>query len=65
MCLDRPDILKTQLRAILGPVLWNAKIMYPMVSGSEEVRRANAILNEAKQELKAEGISLTKTLRLV
>jgi len=65
MCLDRPDILKTQLRAILrASVYGNAKIMYPMVSGSEEVCRANAILNEAKQELKAEGISFDENLEV-
>ena len=65
MCLDRPEILKTQLRAILrASVYGNAKIMYPMVSGSEEVRRANAILNEAKQELKAEGISFDENLEV-
>jgi phosphotransferase system enzyme I (PtsI) len=65
MCLDRPDILKTQLRAILRASIYgNAKIMYPMVSGSEEVCRANAILNEAKQELKAEGISFDEKLEV-
>jgi phosphotransferase system enzyme I (PtsI) len=65
MCLDRPKILKTQLRAILrASVYGNAKIMYPMVSGSEEVRRANAILNEAKGELKAEGISFDEKLEV-
>lgn len=57
MCLDRPQILKTQLRAILrASVYGNAKIMYPMVSGLNEIKRANTILNEAKEELKAEGI---------
>jgi phosphotransferase system enzyme I (PtsI) len=65
MCLDRPEILKTQLRAILrASVYGNAKIMYPMVSGSEEVRRANTILNEAKQELKAENISFDENLEV-
>jgi phosphotransferase system enzyme I (PtsI) len=65
MCLDRPSILKTQLRAILRASAYgNAKIMYPMVSGTEEVRRANAILNEAKQELKAEGIPFDENLEV-
>jgi len=59
MCLDRPEILKTQLRAILRASAYgNAKIMYPMVSGIEEVRKANAILNEAKEELRQEAIPL-------
>ncbi|MDD4570518.1 MAG: phosphoenolpyruvate--protein phosphotransferase [Tepidanaerobacteraceae bacterium] len=65
MCLGKPQILKTQLRGILRASAYgNAKIMYPMVSGSEEVRRANAILNEAKQELKAEGISFDENLEV-
>ncbi len=65
MCLDRPEIFKTQLRAILRASIYgNAKIMYPMVSGSEEVRRANSILSEAKQELKTEGISFDENLEV-
>jgi len=57
MCLDRPQILKTQLRAILrASVYGNAKIMYPMVSGLKEIKRANAILSESKEELKKEAI---------
>lgn len=42
----------------------NAKIMYPMVSGLDEIRRANAILNEAKEELKAEGIPFDEDLEV-
>ena len=65
MCLDRPHILKTQLRAILRASAYgNAKIMYPMVSGLDEIRRANAILNEAKEELKAEGIPFDEDLEV-
>jgi phosphotransferase system enzyme I (PtsI) len=55
-CLDHPDVFKVQLRAILrasahGKVL----LMYPMISGREELRRANAVLAECKSELRAEG----------
>ncbi|MFC5453160.1 phosphoenolpyruvate--protein phosphotransferase [Paenibacillus aestuarii] len=55
--LDRKDLFMIQLKAILrassyGPV----KIMYPMVSSLDEVRRANALLEEAKQELREKGI---------
>lgn len=65
MCLDRPDILKTQLRAILRASFYgNVKIMYPMVSRAEEIRKANAILEEAKKELKAEGISYDENLEV-
>lgn len=65
MCLDRPKILKTQLRAILrASAFGNAKIMYPMVSGLTEIKRANAILNEAKGELKAEGIPFDENIEV-
>ncbi len=65
MCLDRPQILKTQLRAILRASAYgNAKIMYPMVSGPEEIKRANAILKEAKEELKAEGIPFDENIEV-
>jgi len=65
MCLDRPEILKTQLRAILrASVYGKAKIMYPMVSGLEEIRRANAVLKEAKEELKAEGTPFDENIEV-
>lgn len=56
-CLENPAIFKTQLRAILrAGVSNNVRIMYPMISGLEELRRANAILEECKQELSREGV---------
>ncbi|RKL61985.1 phosphoenolpyruvate--protein phosphotransferase [Thermoanaerobacteraceae bacterium SP2] len=65
MCLDRPHILKTQLRAILRASHYgNLRIMYPMVSRVEEIRKANAILEEAKQELEKEGIPYDKNLQV-
>ncbi len=55
-CLAQPDIFKTQLRAILrASVSENVKIMYPMVSSADEVIQANALLEEAKDELRSEG----------
>ena len=55
-CLARPEIFKTQLRAILrASVHGKLKIMYPMVSGIEELQQANAILKDCKEELKREG----------
>lgn len=56
MCLDRTEILKTQLKAILrAGCHGRVRIMYPMISGVHEVRRANAILNEVREELEREG----------
>jgi phosphotransferase system enzyme I (PtsI) len=56
-CLARPEIFKLQLRAILrASIHGNLKLMYPMISGIEELRQANKILEEAKQELRDKGI---------
>ncbi len=56
-CLARPDIFKLQLRAILrASVHGNLKLMYPMISGVEELRQANHLLEEAKEELKQKGL---------
>jgi phosphotransferase system enzyme I (PtsI) len=55
-CLARPDIFKLQLRAILrASVHGKLKMMYPMISGVEELRQANVILEQAKIELASEG----------
>jgi phosphotransferase system enzyme I (PtsI) len=54
--LDRKDLFKTQLRAILrAAVHGDIRIMYPLISSVEEVRAANAILEEARKELTSEG----------
>jgi phosphoenolpyruvate-protein phosphotransferase len=59
LCLNRPDIFKTQLRAILRAAAGhNFKIMFPMIADISEVRRAKALLAEARSELKAEGSPL-------
>lgn len=50
------DLFKIQLRGILrAAVHGNLKIMYPMISGIDELREIKSILNEAKDELKKEG----------
>jgi phosphotransferase system enzyme I (PtsI) len=51
MCLAMPDLFKTQLRAILrASVHGNVKIMFPMISGVEELEQVLAVLEEAKAE---------------
>ncbi|GLI06310.1 phosphoenolpyruvate-protein phosphotransferase [Paenibacillus tyrfis] len=56
ICLDRPELFKTQLRAILrASAEANVKIMFPMIASLREWRRAKAVLEEAKAELRAEG----------
>lgn len=65
ICLARPDIFKTQLRAVLRASIYgNIRIMYPMISGVQEVRAANQILNEAKQELRMEGIRFNEQINV-
>ena len=52
MCLDRPDIFKPQLKALLRAALsGKVKIMLPMVADLEEVRRTRALLAECRAEL--------------
>jgi len=56
-CLKNPKIFKTQLRAILrAAAVGNVRVMYPMISGLEELRQANATLEECKQELRERGV---------
>ena len=55
-CLERVDIFKVQLRAILrASAAGNVRLMYPMISGMQELKRANEILEECRQELRKEG----------
>ena len=56
MCLDRPDFFKTQLRALLrSGAGHDLRIMFPMVSTLEEVRKAKVLLAEAQDEAQAAG----------
>jgi len=57
-CLARPDIFKTQLRAIMRASIYGKiRLMYPMISGPGELHQANLILNEVKNNLREEKIS--------
>lgn len=65
ICLDREDIFKTQLRAILlSSAKKNIKIMYPMISSLDEVRKAKRILSEVKTELKNRGADFDKDIKV-
>ena len=65
ICLARPDIFKTQLRAILrASVHGKLKLMYPMISGIEELKQANNILNEVKAELKKENTPFNNNIEV-
>ncbi|MBI3601155.1 MAG: phosphoenolpyruvate--protein phosphotransferase, partial [Nitrospinae bacterium] len=57
LCLNRIDIFKTQLRGILRASHYGRlKLMYPMISGIDELKEANRVLQEVKDELKLKGI---------
>ena len=58
-CLENIDIFKTQLRAILrAGAVGNVKIMFPMISGLDELRGAISVLAECKEELCASKIDV-------
>ncbi|MBD5465499.1 MAG: phosphoenolpyruvate--protein phosphotransferase [Lachnospiraceae bacterium] len=57
ICLDRVDIFKTQLRALLrASVFGNIAIMYPMIISVDEVRKIKEIVEEVKAEFDAKGV---------
>ncbi|MGV3024874.1 phosphoenolpyruvate--protein phosphotransferase [Clostridium thermobutyricum] len=56
LCLDRTEIFKVQLRALLrASVYGKLAVMFPMISGLEEFQAAKELVDECKAELKAEG----------
>jgi phosphoenolpyruvate-protein phosphotransferase (PTS system enzyme I) len=60
-CLENVDIFKTQLRAILrASTVGNIKIMFPMISGLEELRRAITVLEGCKEELRRSKINVSE-----
>jgi phosphotransferase system enzyme I (PtsI) len=64
-CLARPDVFKMQLRAILrASSFGKLKLMYPMISGVEELRQANAILEECKNELRQTRVPFDENIKV-
>ena len=57
ICLTRPEIFKTQLRALYRAAVYgNISIMFPMIISVDEIHKIKAIIAEVKEELKSEGI---------
>ncbi|MGB7769379.1 MAG: phosphoenolpyruvate--protein phosphotransferase [Verrucomicrobiia bacterium] len=55
-CLAQPELFRAQLRAILrASAEGNVKMMYPMISGLEELNQASALVEKCRAELRAEG----------
>lgn len=65
LCLSRPELFKTQLRAILrASVHDNIRMMYPMISCLQEVIDANALLHECQDELRERGVPFNENLEV-
>jgi len=65
LCLEEKDLFRTQLRAILrASVYGDLKIMYPMVSGVEELEAANVLLDECRAQLRAEGTAFADAIEI-
>ncbi|MBB6623536.1 phosphoenolpyruvate--protein phosphotransferase [Clostridium gasigenes] len=64
LCLDRKDIFRVQIRALLrASIHGNLAVMFPMISGLEEFQAAKEFVEECKVELKAEGIAYSDTIQ--
>jgi len=65
MCLENAEMFKNQLRAILrASAHGKVELMYPMISGAEELDRANVLLDEARAELRARGLAFDEKMRV-
>lgn len=65
ICLDRPNIFKTQLRAILrASSFGNVRILIPMISLLDEIIRTKNIIEECKKELNDEGIKYNDNIQI-
>ncbi|GAA0078241.1 phosphoenolpyruvate--protein phosphotransferase [Clostridium sp. CTA-5] len=64
LCLDRKEIFKVQLRALLRASIYgNLCVMFPMISGLEEFQQAKEVVEECKAELKSEGKSFSESIQ--
>ena len=65
ICLQRPDVFKTQLRALYrASVFGKLAIMFPMIASEWEVLKVLEIIDEVKAELDSEGIAYSKNIEL-
>ncbi len=65
ICLDNPEILKTQLRAIYrASYFGNIKIMFPMISSIEELRAAKEISKRVRKDLKDQNIGFSNKVEV-
>lgn len=65
LCLDRPDIFRVQLRALIrASVYGKLCIMFPMIATINEFRQAKALFLEEKAKLIAEGVAVSETIEV-
>lgn len=65
ICLDKPEIFKTQLRAICRASAYGkVAVMFPMIISVDEVRRCRALLRQVQEELAAENIPFDKEMEV-
>ena len=65
LCLDRKDIFKTQVRALLrASVYGKLAIMFPMIATIDEFRNAKQFVLDTKEELKAEGVAVSDEIEI-
>lgn len=65
ICLDKPEIFKTQLRAICRASAYGkVAVMFPMIISVDEVRRCRALLRQVQEELAAAGIPFDKEMEV-
>jgi phosphotransferase system enzyme I (PtsI) len=65
LCLNRQDLFRTQLRALLrASPFGQLKIMFPMIAVMEELREAKRLLQEEKQKLQQEGIEVSERIEV-
>ena len=65
VCLDRTDMFRTQLRALLrASVYGQLRIMFPMIATLQEFRQAKAILDEEREKLISEGIEVADNIQV-
>ena len=65
ICLDRPEIFKAQLRAIIrASAFGDVALMVPMITSVDEVRRVKAMIDEIKEELKGNNIPFDEDMEV-
>ncbi len=65
LCMDRKDIFRPQLKAILkASVFGNVRIMFPMISGAGELDEVLSLFEDVKRECRSEGIAFDENIKV-